>query len=187
MKNSTCVWGGSVLPHVLHERLELRHHVDHQKEGGRHDDGADKGGIHDDLLGVRGQFVFPLQCFHDALQHFGELPGGFAGTHQTDENLIEYRAVTGHGVGKVLATFDRLDHACDHLTEARVFDAVAQVGKSFEDRHTRTCQLFQVEAEGDQLPARHLAGAKQAAIGDGLAVDQIQFHALEAHFEVDRY
>ena len=69
--------------------------------------------------------------------------------------------MVGHRQRQRLAAFDAFDQAGDDFAEARILEAVAQVGKAFEDRHAGARQLFEMEAEVDQLAARYFLAAEQ--------------------------
>jgi hypothetical protein len=149
-------------------------------------DRADEGRVGDHLLRLRREFVLPLQRFVQALQYFRQATGRLAGPDQADEDLVEDAPMIVHGLRQGLATLDRLDQAGHHLAEARMFETVAQVGESFEDGHAGAHQLLQVEAEVNDLPARHATTAQQAAVAERFAADQVELHAPQAQFEVDQ-
>ena len=79
-----------LLAHVLDEADHLRDQVDHEEQGHQHHDGAHESRVHDQLLGLRGELVFPLQRFSQALQHFGQPPGRLARAHQAAKHPAEH-------------------------------------------------------------------------------------------------
>ncbi|EXI65896.1 MAG: hypothetical protein AW07_04653 [Candidatus Accumulibacter sp. SK-11] len=120
------------------------------------------------------------------MQHVRQAAGGLAGTHQTDEDLVEDAAMAFHRLRQRLAALDRLDQAGDHFTEPRMLEAVAQVGQPFDNRHAGADELLQMETEVDQFAPRHPATAQQAAIAERLAADEVEFHAPQPQVEVDQ-
>ena len=173
------------LPHALHEHPELRHHVDHQEQGGGDDDRADEGRVGGHLPRLRHQFILPLQRFVQAVQHVRQAAGRLAGTDETDEDLVEDAAMALHRLRQGLPALDRLDQAGDHLTETRMLETVAQVGQTFENRHAGTDELLQMETEVDQFAPRHATTAQQAAIAERLATDEVELHAPQSQIEID--
>ncbi len=92
--------------------------------------------------------------------------------------------MVGHRLRQRLPTFDSLNQPGDDFTKARIFDRVAQIGKAFEDRHAGARELVQMEAEVDQFGAWNLPAAKHSVVVDRPAGNQIEVHALEAHFQI---
>jgi hypothetical protein len=125
------------------------------------DDQADECRIGDHLLGLRGELVLPFQRFVEAVQHLRQAAGRFAGADQADKDLVEDAADDFHRLRERLPALDRLDQAGDHFAEARMLEAVAQVGQTLEDGHAGAHQLLQMEAEVDDFPTRHAAAGSR--------------------------
>ena len=115
------------------------------------------------LLRLRGELVLPLERLGEALQHLGELAGLLAGAHEAHEHLAEHLGKLGQRLRQPAAALDLLDQARDHLAEARVLHAVAQVDEAFEHRHAGGGELLEVEAEIDQVLARDAAPPRKRA------------------------
>jgi hypothetical protein len=63
------------------------------------------------------------------------------------------------------AALDAFDQAGDHLAKTRMLDRIAQVGQAFEDGHASPGQLFEMEAEVDQLRRGTPRGPNRACAG----------------------
>jgi len=175
------------LAHVADEGGHLRHQVDHEEEGNNNDDPADERRVHGELLGLRGELVFPFERFGEAFQDFRKLAGLLAGTNQADEDFAEDVGVVGEDLRQALAALNGLHQAGDHLAKARVLDAVAQVGQPFHDRHAGARELLKMEAEIDEiLPLDAAAGEEPRHVARRRAGDEVELHAREALLEVEQ-
>src|SRR5438270_14070374 len=81
----------------------------------------------------------------------------------------------------------RFDQPRHHLPEARVLDALAQVGEPLHDRHPGGGELLEVKAEVDQVLAPDFSPADQpGARARGSTVHEIELHAREALLEIEQ-
>ncbi len=111
------------------------------------DHDAEEGRVHHEFLGLRGQFVLPLDRLGQVLQDFRQVAGFFAGLDQADENAVEDLGVSGQRLRQGLAAFDAFEQVGHDFAKTRVVEAVAQVGQAFDDRHAGTRKLLEMKAE----------------------------------------
>jgi hypothetical protein len=172
------------LAHVLDQRDHLRDEVHHQEDGDGDHDGAHEGGIHHELLGLGRELILPLEVLGDALQHLGQPARVLPRLDQAAEHPAEHLRVARQGAGQVLPALDVLDESGDHLAEAGVLHAIAQVGEALDERHAGTGKLLEVEAEVDQVGALDCAPEAARALGRP-AHHEVEPHTLQTELEVD--
>src|SRR5690606_3730708 len=119
-----------------------------------------------------------------AAQYFGQAARIFARLDERSHHRREGVGIVRHRAGECLAALDRFDETGNDFAKTRVIEAVAQIGQSFDHRHARSRELFELKAEIDQIDTLHAAAAVAAAFGR-TAHHKIETHALEAQFEID--
>ena len=128
---------------------------------------ATKAGYISSFLGVRASSSSPLQRVAQAGQHVRQAPLASPARIRLLNTWAEHCRVLGHCLGQGLPALDAFDQAGDHFAKARIFDRIAQIGQAVEDGHASPAQLFEVEAEVDQLRPRHGAGRTGSCAGPG--------------------
>jgi hypothetical protein len=91
-----------------------------------------KAGYMMSFLGVRGEFVLPLERLEQVVQHLRQAPVSSPARIRLTNHLVECLRVLRHAPARGLAALDAFDHAGDDFAEARIFDAVAQVREAFD-------------------------------------------------------
>src|SRR5690606_11928745 len=127
-----------------------------------------------------GQLVLPFQGLREAFQDLRQAACLFARAHQAYENPAEHLGIIGKRGGQVLASFDRLDEARHHLSEARLLQAVSQIDQALDDAHTGARKLLEMKAEVDEILARDTSTAEQSRrLRSWRAGDEVEPHASQ--------
>ena len=98
-------------------------------------------------------------------------------------NASRWRAIASE---RLAPAWDRLDQVGDHLAQAEALDRVAKVGERLGDGHARGEELFEVEAEVDELAAAYRRTQRPGSRrGRRRTRDEVEVEPAKAGLEVE--